>query len=362
MNTLKNANKGTPREEYLAGYREGYRYGGCQAILSRIPQQIPGTKNVRVLYVPQGFEAIDQGVTEALQQLAAECIIATPDKMLETARNCRPDLVLVMNGLHVFPTDHVEHIRTIRQLGIKTAVWFVDDPYFTDDTAGLSVVYDVVFTHEQDCVSFYKEAGCSQVYYLPLSASMSTFAPIRTTREHQFDICFIGNAFWNRVELFDQLAPFLQDKKVIIAGGHWDRLRHPEQLSRFIRNGWVPVPETAAYYNGSRIVINLHRPTVAGSDNRNGRGITGSSINPRTYEISACGTLQITDIRSGLLWHYRPGYDIETFKDVSELRSKIDYYLQHEEERLAIAWRSLWTTRSYHTFAHRISQLFAFVF
>lgn len=90
------------------------------------------------------------------------------------------------------------------------------------------------------------------------------------------------NAFWNRVELFDQLAPFLQDKKVIIAGGHWDRLKHHDQLSRFIR--------------------------------------------------------------SDLLRHYRPRYDIETFNGASDLRSKIDYYLQHEEEHLAIAWHSLWMT------------------
>jgi spore maturation protein CgeB len=361
MNTLKNANESTPSEVYQAGYREGYRFGGCQAILARIPPQISGKKNIRVLYIPQGFEAIDQGMSDALQQLAAECIIATPDKMLEAARNCRPDLVIVMNGLHVFPADHVAHIRMIRQMGIKTAVWFVDDPYFTDETAELSVAYDVVFTHEQDCVSFYKEAGCSQVYYLPLAVSPNTFAPVRTTIEQQFDICFIGNAFWNRVELFDQLEPFLQDKKVIIAGGHWDRLKRYDQMSRFIRSGWVPVPETVAYYNGSRIVINLHRPTSAGSDNHNGRGLSGSSINPRTYEISACGTLQITDIRSDLLRYYRPGYDIETFQDVGDLQSKIDYYLQHEQERLAIAWRSLWTTRQYHTFVHRVRQLFEFV-
>ncbi|WMT40196.1 DUF3880 domain-containing protein [Paenibacillus sp. D2_2] len=358
---MKITNKSTLSEDYQLADREGYRYGGCQAVLDRIRQQIPGKKNIRVLFIPQGFEAIDEGVSEALKQVAAECIIATPDRMLETARNHRPDLVLVMNGLHVFPTDHVEHIRTIRQLGIKTAVWFVDDPYFTDDTAELSVAYDIVFTHEQDCVSFYKEVGCSQVYYLPLAVSPNTFVPVRTTPKQQFDVCFIGNAFWNRVELFDQLAPFLQDKKVIIAGGHWDRLSRHDQLSRFIRDGWVPVPETVTYYNGSRIVINLHRPTAAGSDNHNGRGLTGSSINPRTYEISACGTLQITDIRSELLRNYRPGYDIETFEGASDLRSKIDYYLHHEEERLAIAWRSLWTTRQNHTFAHRVSQLLEFV-
>lgn len=359
---MKNAKMRISSEDYRAGYQEGYRYGGCQAILARIPPKISGKKNIRVLYVPQGFEAIDQGVSEALQELTAECIITTPESMLEAARAGRPDLVLVMNGLHVFPADHEEHIRMIRQMGIKTAVWFVDDPYFTDDTVRLSVAYDVVFTHEQDCISFYKEAGCSQVYYLPLAISPNTFAPVRTKPEQQFDICFIGNAFWNRVELFDQLATYLQDKKVLIAGGHWDRLSHQDQLSRFIRSGWIPVSETVAYYNGSKIVINLHRPTTAGSDNRNSRGIPGSSINPRTYEISACGTLQITDVRKDLFKHYRPGYDIETFEDADDLQSKIDHYLKHEEERVMIAWRSLWTTRQNHTFANRVSQLLEFVF
>jgi spore maturation protein CgeB len=357
MNALKNTKSHTIGEYYRIGHREGYRYGGCQAILARIPPQISHKRNIRVLYVPQGFEAIDQGVTEALKKATTECIVTPPDLMLETARTTRPDLVLVMNGLHVFPADHGEHVRMIRQMGIRTAIWFVDDPYFTDDTAILSAAYDVVLTHEQNCISFYRDAGCSQVHYLPLAASPTIFSPVKTAVRHQFDICFIGNAFRNRVELFDQLAPFLQDKKVLIAGGFWDRLSRYNQLSRFIRSGWIPINETASYYNGSKIVINLHRPTAAGMDNHNSRGITGGSINPRTYEISACGTLQITDIRDDLFQHYRPGYDIETFTDANELKSKIGYYLAHEQERLDIAWRSLWTTRQYHTLANRVSRL-----
>jgi len=30
------------------------------------------------------------------------------------------------------------------------------------------------------------------------------------------DICFIGNAFWNRVALFDTIAPYLVTKRTLI--------------------------------------------------------------------------------------------------------------------------------------------------
>lgn len=359
MNALKKIKerKINSADDHKAGYYEGYRYGGCQAVLSRISHSSPSIRNLRVIYVTQGFEGIDGGVSAALGKLVNVCIVVSPESMLQEVTNHRPDLVLVMNALHVFPPDHAEQIRQIKEMGIRTAVWFVDDPYFSDDTASLSLQYDTVFTHELESVDFYQKIGCAQVHYLPLASNQEMFRPIHVAPEYHYDVCFIGNAFWNRVELFRQLAPFLEDKKVLIAGGHWDRLEHCGKLSRCIRHGWIPVEETVSYYNGAKIAINMHRPTTAGMDNRNGVNLTGRSINPRTYEISGCGTLQITDIREDLTAYYRPGYDIETFKDAAELQSKIDYYLNHEEERQRIAWRSLWTTHQYHTYIDRLGRL-----
>jgi spore maturation protein CgeB len=359
MNALKSVKEKNINsdEDYHAGYNEGFRYGGCSAVLSRIPHSMPTIRNLCVLYVTQGFDGIDGGVSEALGKLVHVCIIASPRSMLQEAMNHRPDLVLVMNALHVFPPDHAEQIRQIKQMGIHTVVWFVDDPYFSEDTASLSLQYDEVFTHELGSVSFYQGVGCPHVHYLPLASNPEMFRPLHVAPEYQNDICFIGNAFWNRVKLFDQLAPFLEDKKVLIAGGHWDRLAHNNQLSRAIKHGWIPVEDTVSYYNGAKIVINMHRPTAAGQDNRNGFNLVGRSINPRTYEISGCGTLQITDLREDLISYYRPGYDIETFVDAAELQYKIDYYLRHEEERQLIAWRSLWTTHQYHTYIDRLTRL-----
>lgn len=349
------------RDGYHPGYWEGYRFGGCQAVLGRITAEPPEVFNLRVLYVPQGFDAIDRSIMAALKESTAELELSPPSEMLARASSMRPDLLLVMNGLHVFPPEHVSDVDQIRAMGIKTAIWFVDDPYFSDDTARIALHYDEVFTHELTGVTLYKEIGCPNVHYLPLAAGSELYLPQQVGAQYQYDVCFIGNAFWNRVALFDELAAFLQDKKVFIAGGFWERLNEKEKLAPFVHSGWIAPEETTRYYNGAKIVINLHRPTLAGQDNRNSRDLAGRSINPRTYEISACGTLQITDIREDLTTYYRPGYDIETFVSTQELQDKIAYYLAHEQQRAEVAWRSLWTTRKYHSYRNRVGRLLAVI-
>lgn len=329
--------------------------------MEQTPVAEPPKGDLRILYVQQGFESVDHGIIRALRALAGELEVSSPGEMLQKAEQTHPDLVLVMNALHVFPAEHSEHIDLLRSRGIITAVWFVDDPYFTDRSLPVARHYDYVFTHELSCVSFYREGGCSEVHYLPLAADSEMFAPMEAPRSYQSDVCFIGSGFWNRIALFDELAPYLSSKKVKIIGGLWNRLQQQGLLGPHIREGWVEPEEARIYYNGAKIVINMHRPTEAGQDNANSANLSGLSINPRTYEIAACGTLQISDVREDLQRYYRPGYDIETFGSAEELKQKIQYYLAHEQERVEIAWRSLWTTRERHTYNDRVARMLAIV-
>ncbi|ASA23901.1 CgeB family protein [Paenibacillus donghaensis] len=348
--------KQRPRD-YRDGYSQGYRLGTLEAVRQLNSPGAEACRPLKLMYVPQGFEAIDTGVIEALQQLVSELVVSTPESMLETAARERPGAVLVMNGLHVFPENHLEQIAEIRNLGITTAIWFVDDPYFTQDTSQICRSYDHVFTHELGCVEFYRSLKVLSVHYLPLCVNPSMFHPRRTGPQYNYDVVFIGNAFHNRTKLFDELAPFLRTKKVLIAGGFWERLSSYDQLEPSISPGFIPPAETANYYSGAKLVINIHRPWETGQDNRNSYGLPSRSINPRTYEISACGTMQLTDVRDDLRNFYRPGYDLETFGSAGELQEKIDYYLKHEKERRIYALRSLRTTLQNHTFIARLPQL-----
>ncbi len=317
-------------------------------------------RNLRLLYVPQGFPAIDTGMTAALQQSVAEFRVAEAARMSEAAAHMRPDVVVVLNGLHVFPPNHLEQVAAIRALGIPTAIWFVDDPYLTDATAVIAPRYDVVFTAERTCVSLYHSVGCRHVYHLPVAADPQLFHPMRVPETYWTDVCFIGNAFWNRVELFDAIAPVLKNKRVFIAGHNWQRLANFAWLQPFIRDGWTPVPETVKYYNGAKIVINMHRTTEAYKDNRNGRNWPAESLNPRIFEMAACGAFQLTDWREELPEHFRVDAEgtvnpeIATFRSAEELAYKIEHYLRHDEERIRIAARGFRRTWRDHTFLRRV--------
>ncbi|MFC3800533.1 glycosyltransferase [Cohnella sp. GCM10012308] len=338
------------------GWLEGWRLGACRRIADETPPPAARRRPWRVMYVPQGFDAIDQGVVAALGE-TTHLIVAPQAEMLSYAEIYRPDAVLVMNGLHTFPANQREQIEGIRNLGIKTAIWFVDDPYVSGDSAEIAPSYDFVFTHERSCVARYAELGCAQAYHLPLAADQELFKPMAVEEAYRTDICFIGVAFRNRVELFDSIAGFLKDKKVLIAGSHWDRLSHYGQLSKFVRSGWIEVPETVKYYNGAKIVINMHRTTEPLSDNKNTRHWEGHSINPRTFEIASCGTLQLTDLRPELPEYYRVGQEMASFSNPQELKEIIDYYLRNEEERLKVAARGYRRTRAEHTFVGRVKRL-----
>lgn len=351
-----------PRKGHTDGYRHGWntgmRDGACKALLQHTSPPALTRYPLRVLYVPQGFESIDSGIIGALQEMVNELhVVQDLHQTQALAEQLRPDLVVVLNGLHVFPANHPEQIDAIRAMGIKTLIWFVDDPYSSEQSSRIAPHYDVVLTHELGAVEPYRELCSGQVHYMPLGANTSWFRPSPVEQEYSSDICFIGQGFWNRIALFDELAPQLAARQVVICGGLWDRLQHYSLYGKAIRPGWMPVSETIRYYSSAKIVINQHRTTEPGSDNHNTRHWPGLSINPRTFEIAACGTLQMVDWREDLTRYYEPGVDIETFTSASELKEKIAYYLEHEDARRAIALRGLKRTLRQHTYASRVQQM-----
>ncbi|MDF2927525.1 MAG: spore maturation protein [Paenibacillaceae bacterium] len=347
---------------FEAGRSHGYRTGCCQSVLQTVVTPAYPVWPVKVLYICQGFEGIDRGVSEALSALASELIVGNPADLYRLASETRPDLVLVMNGLHVFPEDHLQMIDLVRSLGLRTAIWFVDDPYFTDFTPQIALHYDYVFTHEIGCVDIYREAGCRQVFCLPLAVSTSIFRPMSVEIGYHSDICFIGNAFPNRLQFFNQIMPFLAGHKTVILGALWNHLDRYDQLAGRIKLDWTPIDETVKYYNGAKIVINLHRGAVDPVYSKNARQLPGRSINPRTYEMSACGVLQMTDVREDLGTFYNPGSELVTYASPAEFIERAGYYLAHEGERNRIAVRGLQRTMREHTFMNRLHRMFEIIF
>jgi spore maturation protein CgeB len=352
-------------EGYQAGWNQGYRLGRSEFQYKQLAQEdhIP-VREIKVLYVSCGigdpYPSMDEAIIDGLTGLVRELIIVSPgDPVADLAVEHRPDLVLAINGV-VLPESQVDQIR---DKGIKTAIWFTDDPYYTDWTVEFAPHYEYVFTLEINCVSLYKEVGCQHVYYLPFGVNPKVFYPKPVDASHRRDLCFIGTAYWNRVKYVDQLASFLSAKHVLISGWWWDRLKHYKLLKNQIRlDDWLTAEETASYYNGARMVINLHRLSDDDSLNHNGRKISAYSINPRTFEINGCNTLQLIDFRHELVKYYVPGEEIVVYSSPEELQERISYFLKHEEERREIAYRGFERTLRDHTYRKRLNEMLSIIF
>jgi hypothetical protein len=77
-----------------------------------------------------------------------------------------------------------------------------------------------------------------------------------------------------------------------------------------------------------RISLNIHIDVAKGEIG-----------NMRMFEATGIGSFLLTDDGEHLRKYFEPGVEIETFRDSQELIEKIYYYLEHPEEREAIARR-----------------------
>lgn len=306
------------------------------------------------------YSPIDAALAETLAGMTRRLTVTNASEpVAEIAAQVRPDIVIVLDGLQM-PLGQVDAIRA---LGIRTAIWFTDDPYYTDMTAAIAPRFDDVFTLELRCVEFYRNIGCASVHYLPLGFHPAEFRPRNPPAEKRHEISFVGSAYWKRAEFFDQAADYLASRDTLISGIWWDRLKNYNMLKEKIALGvWMGPHETSAVYNGAKIVINMHRAHDDQTFNNNSAGIPALSPNPRTFEIAACATLQLTDVRSDLPKFFKPGLEIVTYASPREMIEKIDYYLTHEQERREIALRGLRRAMSDHTYARRLDQMFRILF
>ncbi|MFC0329323.1 glycosyltransferase [Paenibacillus sepulcri] len=348
---------------FRQGFDHGYWFGQCESVLKRT-ERVIGVRPIHVLFVATGkgfpYSPLDEAIANTLRSMVGQLSVTnSTEPVSDIAKQLRPDLVIVLDGLQF----NVYHADEMRRAGIRTAIWFTDDPYYTDITGPLSLHFDEVFTLELNCVEMYRNLGCPRVYYLPLGAYPAEFRPRNPKLTQRHEICFVGSAYVNRLAFFDQITRYLATKDTLISGIWWERLKDFKLMSKHIELGrWMGPGETADTYNGAKIVINMHRAHDDETFNNNSAAVTAVSPNPRTFEISACAALQLTDIRSDLGSFYTPGVDIVTYSSPQEMVDKIEYYLHHEDERREIAMRGMYRTMTEHTYVHRLDMMLGILF
>lgn len=265
----------------------------------------------------------------------------------------KPDLVL---ALAQAPLSK-EGIARLKALAVPIAFWFVEDFRTLTYWSEVAEAYDYFFTLQRgEFFDALESRGIKNYYYLPQACSPTVHKPLALGAEESekfsADLSFMGAAYYNRLQAFPQLLEY--DFK--IWGTGWD-LRSAVGQRVQNANERVSTGDCVKIYNGAEINLNLHSSTFHEEVNPN-----GDFVNPRTFEIAACGGFQLVDERSELHECFRAGEEMVTFENLEDLKNKIDFYLENESERKTLAAKARARVLSEHTFEHRLTEMLIHIF
>ncbi len=235
----------------------------------------------------------------------------------------------------------------LAQEGVATAFWYVENwrhlPYWRD----IAPLYDCFF-HIQpgEFERMLTEAGSLCHAFVQTACDPETHKPVTLTEdeadEFGCDISFAGAGYYNRLQTFKGLT----DYNFKIWGVDW----HANELQPLLcRAGARFTPELfAKVVAGSKININLHSSTI-----HDGVDPQCDAINPRVFEIAACGGFQLCDPCVGLDTLFDFETELPVYRNLPELREKIDYFLSHPDERAQFVERARERVLREHTYKHR---------
>jgi len=259
-----------------------------------------------------------------------------------------PDLVLSLAQAPLI-LPMLEHLRRKRFL---TAMWFVENYRHLTYWQQLAAGYDFWFVIQQaPCIAALKQAGAKDVRYLPMAADPSVHRPLELTQaereEYGSDVSFVGAGYANRRAIFPGLLR--REWSFKLWGNEWDGAA--DLTSVLQRKGSrIDTESCQKVFNASAVNLNLHSWAGTGFDP------DGDFVNPRTFELAACGAFQLADHRS-LMPELFTASEVATVSSPDELPGEISRWLLDPKQRLAMAERARQRVLAEHTYAHRMRDL-----
>ncbi len=246
-------------------------------------------------------------------------------------------------------------LKRLRKDQVATAMWFVEDHRLFAYWSAYAPLYDVfAVIQKDDFFGKLKEIGAENPLYLPLAALPELHRPTPLTPEERktygADISFLGAGYPNRRVMFLDFLKY--DFK--IWGTEWEGAER--LLPRVQMNGRrIPPEEAVKIYNAAKINLNLHSSVKAGRHVGH-----GDFVNPRTFELAACGAFQLTDKRSLMPELFAEG-ELALFETPEQLLEMTDYFLERPDERESFAQKARARVLADHTYQHRMRTLLDFV-
>jgi spore maturation protein CgeB len=270
------------------------------------------------------------------------------ERIMERVERFDPGIVLVLAQAPLAR----DHVRRMREEGRRVVFWFVEDFRLFRYWEECAAHYDMFFPIQKgEFPRDLEAAGQRSVHYLPMAADDTVFRPMALSsgnaRRYGSPLSFMGAGYHNRRRFFN----ILLDRPFKIWGSDWPA---SDPLWRLVQEKGrrVNSEETAMIFNGTDVNVNLHSST-----SHDGVNPFGDFVNPRTFEIAACGAFQLVDRRSLLPEHFVPGKELVCFSGREDFLDLADRYLAHAEERREYASRARERVLAEHTYRDRMREM-----
>ena len=266
-------------------------------------------------------------------------------RLLRVGLAWRPDLTLVVKG---GPFDG-EFIRRFRsRVDTRVVNVFPDNPLWMIPFESVEA-YDVFFTKERYALRALQHAGLRNLHYLPMYCVPAMHHPVTLTDDERARygaaLSLVGSRYPYRERFLRELSGY----PLRVWGGGWTSTRDPA-VRAMVAGGPVWGREKLCVYSGSTVSLNQHHPM---------NDIVG--VNTRTFELAAAGACQIVDFKEDLATLFKPGEELVTYRDLTDLKRQLDYHLAHPDEAAAVGANARRRALAEHTLRRRIEEIVATV-
>lgn len=203
------------------------------------------------------------------------------------------------------------------------------------------IVYNAIFSFSRVVTDFFQRKNLN-AFFCPFG---DTIKARQLSAEPVIDVLFVGSADLRRIFLLENIV-----EKVTIYGNRWQR-QWPlmsEKLQQKVIDEPIWGKQLQLTLSVSKIVLNITRIPFYGAE---------TGINHRIFEAMSMGCFVLTDHCDEIAELFEIGQEIETFKGMEELKQKVEYYLQHDEERQQIADRGYQRFHKDYTWQQRSAEL-----
>jgi len=203
-------------------------------------------------------------------------------------------------------------------------------------------VYDLMLSVVENFVDFFRKEGVNSEL-LRLGFEPLILERLNGTKR-SIPVSFVGQLTRPHASRQEWLEYLCQRLPVQVWSPSTDDLRDNSPVIRCY-HGCVWGIEMYKILNRSLMTLN-HHIDVAGDYAGNGR----------LFEATGTGTLLVTDSKPNLHKMFEPGKEVVAYRSAEECAEMVQYYLEHDQEREAIARAGQQRTLRDHTYYQRMQE------